>query len=149
MKEGPLRLRSVRRGIETERFCSFDMWSLLAAKHKLPAIYLFGYFVKAGGLVSYGRDLLDEYRRAVGDDRDGLPQTRSPRRSIRHSERGECLYGALDLVGILQVDRAYRLDFGKLTNSGSHHGIPENRDSPQPKRRTLSAAYSLLSDRAV
>ena len=38
----------------------------LAARHKLPAVYPFRYFVTAGGLVSYGPDLLDQYRQAAG-----------------------------------------------------------------------------------
>lgn len=37
----------------------------LAAKHRLPAIYPFRYFAKAGGLLSYGIDAVDEYRRAA------------------------------------------------------------------------------------
>lgn len=37
----------------------------LAAKHALPAIYPFRYFVGIGGLVSYGVDLLDLFRRAA------------------------------------------------------------------------------------
>ena len=38
----------------------------LAARHKLPAIYWERFFVTAGGLASYGPDLLDQYRRAAG-----------------------------------------------------------------------------------
>jgi len=38
----------------------------LAARHKLPAVYPFRYFVRTGGLISYGPDLLDPYRRAAG-----------------------------------------------------------------------------------
>jgi ABC-type uncharacterized transport system substrate-binding protein len=38
----------------------------LAARHKLPAIYYRRYFVTSGGLISYGYDLLDQYRRAAG-----------------------------------------------------------------------------------
>ena len=38
----------------------------LAAKHRLPAVYPFRYFVGAGGLVSYGADATDLYRRAAG-----------------------------------------------------------------------------------
>ena len=38
----------------------------LAARHKLPAVYPFRYFVAAGGLISYGPDLIDQYRRAAG-----------------------------------------------------------------------------------
>ena len=36
-----------------------------ADRHKLPAIYPFRYFVGAGGLISYGSDLLNQYRRAA------------------------------------------------------------------------------------
>jgi putative tryptophan/tyrosine transport system substrate-binding protein len=38
----------------------------LAARHKLPAIYFARYFVTTGGLISYGPDFLDQYRRAAG-----------------------------------------------------------------------------------
>jgi putative ABC transport system substrate-binding protein len=38
----------------------------LAARHKLPAVYWERFFVTAGGLLSYGPDLIDNYRRAAG-----------------------------------------------------------------------------------
>ena len=38
----------------------------LAARHKLPAIYYRQLYVSSGGLISYGYDLLDQYRRAAG-----------------------------------------------------------------------------------
>jgi putative ABC transport system substrate-binding protein len=38
----------------------------LAARHKLPAVYYRRYFITSGGLVSYGPDLADQYRRAAG-----------------------------------------------------------------------------------
>ncbi len=38
----------------------------LAARHRLPAIYPFSFFVTAGGLISYGPDTSDPYRRAAG-----------------------------------------------------------------------------------
>jgi ABC-type uncharacterized transport system substrate-binding protein len=37
----------------------------LVAKHKLPAIYEWGVYADAGGLISYGANLLDEYRRVA------------------------------------------------------------------------------------
>jgi putative ABC transport system substrate-binding protein len=37
----------------------------LAARHRLPAVYPFRWFVTAGGLVSYGVDRRDQYRRAA------------------------------------------------------------------------------------
>ena len=37
----------------------------LAARHVLPAVYPFRYFVTSGGLISYGTELLDTYRQAA------------------------------------------------------------------------------------
>jgi putative tryptophan/tyrosine transport system substrate-binding protein len=37
----------------------------LAARHKLPAVYYRRLFVDDGGLLSYGYDLLDQFRRAA------------------------------------------------------------------------------------
>ena len=38
----------------------------LAARYKLPAVYYERFFVAAGGLISYGPDRIDQYRRAAG-----------------------------------------------------------------------------------
>src|SRR5262245_51768542 len=38
----------------------------LAARHKLPSIYPERVFVADGGLISYGPDFVDQYRRAAG-----------------------------------------------------------------------------------
>jgi putative ABC transport system substrate-binding protein len=38
----------------------------LAARHKLPAVYFERFFVTGGGLISYGPDLVDQYRRGAG-----------------------------------------------------------------------------------
>jgi putative ABC transport system substrate-binding protein len=43
-----------------------DLIIALAARHRLPAVYSYRYMVAAGGLVSYGPDSLDQYRRAAG-----------------------------------------------------------------------------------
>jgi hypothetical protein len=43
-----------------------DLIITLAARHKLPAIYWERFFVTSGGLMSYGPDLIDNYRRAAG-----------------------------------------------------------------------------------
>ena len=39
---------------------------MLAARHKLPAIYAERSFAAAGGLISYGSDYVDQYQRAAG-----------------------------------------------------------------------------------
>ena len=38
----------------------------LAALYQLPAIYSYRYFATSGGLISYGADPIDQYRRAAG-----------------------------------------------------------------------------------
>jgi putative ABC transport system substrate-binding protein len=43
-----------------------DLIVTLAARHRLPAVYSYRPFITAGGLVSYGPDLVDQYRRAAG-----------------------------------------------------------------------------------
>jgi ABC-type uncharacterized transport system substrate-binding protein len=37
----------------------------LAARHKLPAVYTNRFYVADGGLISYGADPVDQYRRAA------------------------------------------------------------------------------------
>jgi putative ABC transport system substrate-binding protein len=43
-----------------------DLLVALAARHRLPAIYLGRHFAARGGLISYGPDFVDQYRRAAG-----------------------------------------------------------------------------------
>ena len=43
-----------------------DLIVMLAARHKLPAAYFERQFVAAGGLISYGPDIVDQFRRAAG-----------------------------------------------------------------------------------
>ena len=42
-----------------------DLIIALASRHRLPAIYPFRYFATSGGLMSYGIDVADVYRRAA------------------------------------------------------------------------------------
>jgi putative ABC transport system substrate-binding protein len=43
-----------------------DLIIALAAKHGLPAVYNARFYPAAGGLISYGPDFLDQFRRAAG-----------------------------------------------------------------------------------
>ena len=43
-----------------------DLIITLAARHRLPAVYPARFFVTAGGLISYGPDIVDQYRHAAG-----------------------------------------------------------------------------------
>ena len=42
-----------------------DLIVMLAARYKLPAVYADGYIVAGGGLISYGPDRVDQFRRAA------------------------------------------------------------------------------------
>jgi len=43
-----------------------DLIVTLAARHRLPAIYFDRFFVAIGGLVSYGANIINQYRQAAG-----------------------------------------------------------------------------------
>jgi putative tryptophan/tyrosine transport system substrate-binding protein len=43
-----------------------ELMITLAARHRLPAVYPYRYFVTSGGLICYGPDQVDQYRRAAG-----------------------------------------------------------------------------------
>jgi putative ABC transport system substrate-binding protein len=43
-----------------------DLIVTLAAWYRLPAVYPYRYFVTAGGLICYGPDTIDQFRRAAG-----------------------------------------------------------------------------------
>jgi putative ABC transport system substrate-binding protein len=43
-----------------------ELIAMLAARHRLPAVYPYRFFANSGGLISYGPDLMDQYRRAAG-----------------------------------------------------------------------------------
>jgi len=42
-----------------------DLLVAIAIRHRLPAAYPFDYFVRSGGLVSYGPDSITQYRLAA------------------------------------------------------------------------------------
>ena len=43
-----------------------DLIITLAARHRLPAVYAVRYYIPSGGLMSYGPNDIDQYRRAAG-----------------------------------------------------------------------------------
>ena len=47
-------------------FVHRDLIIALAARHQLPRSTRTAYFVAGGGLISYGPDSVDQYRRAAG-----------------------------------------------------------------------------------
>jgi len=61
-----------------------DLVITLAARHKLPAVYWERFFVAAGGLVSYGADLVDHYRLAANES---IASSRARSRPISRCRR--------------------------------------------------------------
>src|SRR5436305_14957833 len=53
--------------VMTDSFMNFHRTEItsLAAHHGLPAVYPYRFFTEVGGLLSYGVDQLDNYRRAA------------------------------------------------------------------------------------
>ena len=47
-------------------FAHRDLLVTLAARHRLPAVYFNRFFVAGGGLVSYGANVIGQYRQAAG-----------------------------------------------------------------------------------
>jgi putative ABC transport system substrate-binding protein len=43
-----------------------DLIIALATRHQLPVVYPYRFFVTAGGLISYGPDLIDQFRQVAG-----------------------------------------------------------------------------------
>ena len=54
-----------------------DLIIRLAAEHKLPAVYSFDYYAANGGLIAYGPDPNDPFRRAA-DYLDGILKGAKP-----------------------------------------------------------------------
>src|SRR5262249_26287344 len=75
----------------------------LAAKHQLPAVYPVRLYVANGGLISYGPDEIDQYRRAA----DHLPRIlkgrKPPNLPVQHPTK-------LDLVINLKTAKALGLE---------------------------------------
>ena len=60
--------RSPNGGLVVTQTANFhrDLIVVLAARHKLPAVYTLRYDVTSGGLLSYGPDVVDQFRQAAG-----------------------------------------------------------------------------------
>ena len=50
----------------TQQFLHREFITALAVRHRLPAVYPYRIFITSGGLISYGPDTIDQFRRAAG-----------------------------------------------------------------------------------
>jgi len=84
-----------------------DLITALATRHALPAIYPFRYFAEGGGLISYGIDLSDIFRRAAGYVDKVLRGATPSSLPIQHPDKFE-------LVINLKTARALGLDVPRI-----------------------------------
>jgi putative ABC transport system substrate-binding protein len=84
-----------------------DLITALATRHALPAIYPFRYFAEGGGLISYGIDLSDIFRRVAGYVDKVLRGAVPSSLPIQHPDKFE-------LVINLKTARALGLDVPRI-----------------------------------
>ena len=84
-----------------------DLIAALAIRHGLPAIYSFRYFAEGGGLLSYGIDVSDIFRRAAGYVDKVLRGAMPSSLPVQHPDKFE-------LVINLKTARALRLDVPRI-----------------------------------
>jgi putative ABC transport system substrate-binding protein len=88
----------------------------LAARHRLPAVYFERHFVTSGGLISYGADQVDGYRRAAGYV-DRNPEGREARRpadtganQVRAGDQPQDRQGARPCAAVVRASSRRRGD---------------------------------------
>ena len=84
-----------------------DLITALATRHALPAIYSFRYFAEGGGLISYGIDVSDIFRRAAGYVDKVLRGAMPSNLPVQHPDKFE-------LVINLKTATALRLDVPRI-----------------------------------
>jgi putative tryptophan/tyrosine transport system substrate-binding protein len=88
----------------------------LATRHGLPAIYPFRYFADGGGLISYGVDLSDIFRRTAGYVDKVLRGATPSSLPVQHPDKFE-------LVINLKTARALRLEVPRILIAGANRVI--------------------------
>jgi len=89
-----------------------DLITGLALRHMVPAIYPFSYFAEGGGLISYGIDLSDIFRRAAGYVDKVLRGAMPSGLPVQHPDKFE-------LIINLKTARALRLDVPRILLAGA------------------------------
>jgi putative ABC transport system substrate-binding protein len=93
-----------------------DLITALATTHMVPAIYPFSYFAEGSGLISYGIDLSDIFRRAAGYVDKVLRGATPSSLPVQHPDKFE-------LVINLKTARALRLDVPRILLAGANKVI--------------------------
>jgi putative ABC transport system substrate-binding protein len=84
-----------------------ELIAALAIRHALPAIYPFRYFAEGGGLISYGVDVPDIFRRAAGYVDKVLRGATPSSLPVQHPDKFE-------LVINMKTAKALRLDVPRI-----------------------------------
>ena len=107
-----------------------DLIIKLAAQHRLPAVNTTRYFVAEGGLMSYGPDRIDLYRRAAGFNTIFIskifsqkiwPKNWSGSSNRKFRERHVCGSGSCSTPPPVRADEKYRrrvLPEGRISRRG-------------------------------
>jgi ABC-type uncharacterized transport system substrate-binding protein len=93
-----------------------ELITALAIRHVLPAIYPFRYFAEGGGLISYGIDVSDIFRRAAGYVDRVLRGATPSNLPVQHPDKFE-------LVINLKTATALRLDVPRILLAGANEVI--------------------------
>jgi putative tryptophan/tyrosine transport system substrate-binding protein len=93
-----------------------DLITGLAVRHMVPAIYPFSYFAEGGGLISYGIDLSDIFRRVAGYVDKVLRGALPSGLPVQHPDKFE-------LVINLKTARALRLEVPRIVLAGANKVI--------------------------
>jgi putative ABC transport system substrate-binding protein len=70
-------------------FANSDLIVALTARYRVPAIYLFAFYAKAGGLMSYGFDAAEQFRQGAGYADKILKGTKPADLPVQHPSKFE------------------------------------------------------------
>jgi hypothetical protein len=107
----------------------------LAARYRLPAVYPYRIFAELGGLLAYGNDRLDSYRRAAGYADRILKGEKPAELPVQFPVKFE-------LVVNLKAGKALGLDLPRARTSMRSMAVPEATPGAAPPR--ISAAGKRL-----
>jgi putative ABC transport system substrate-binding protein len=110
-----------------------EMIAVLALRHRLPAVYIFRYYVESGGLASYGPDYIDLCRRAASYVDRVL-------RGERPRDLPVQLPTKFELVLNLKTAKAMGLDLPVNVLALADHGVVEiDLDHDEQRARAVEA----------
>jgi putative ABC transport system substrate-binding protein len=84
-------------------FANSDLIVALTARHRVPTIYPFAFYAKAGGLISYGFDAAEQFRQGAGYVDKILKGAKPADLPVQHPSKFELVIN-LDTAKTLSLD---------------------------------------------